>query len=113
VLRLAHLFEDRLVLSEGESGHDAIAGCMGVALRRAALFGRAPVAPDLELALRLFGFLGPTPADQVEFRRPLFSGAGHHYWDQRVIADLVPEETLRLRPGDVEGRDWKSLIHTP
>ncbi|HZU74363.1 MAG TPA: hypothetical protein VE990_16490 [Acidimicrobiales bacterium] len=109
-LRLAHLFQDRLRLVEGEDEHDVVAGCVAVAMRRAALFGRAPMGPDLELAFGLFGFLGEAPADLVEFRRQLFSGAGHHYWDQRVIADLVPDETLRRRPDQMAGADWRSLI---
>src|SRR2546421_9757295 len=41
-LTLAGRFADRLVLSEGEKFEDAVAGCLGVALRRAGPFGRAP-----------------------------------------------------------------------
>ena len=113
-LRLAREFSDRLVLAEGEHEHDAVVGCLGVALRRAAAFDRAPVAADLEMAFRLWGFLGDAPADLVAFRKPLFQGASHHYWDQRVIADHVPAATLRLTPAAVAERlsDWRSLIHT-
>ena len=52
------------------------------------------------------------PADLVAFRRPLFQAAAHHYWDQREIADLVPEATLRMAPADVQGRlaEWRSLL---
>ena len=58
-LLLAHTqFEDRLELSGGITAEDALVGCAAVASRRAALFGRAPVAKDIELALVLFGFLG-------------------------------------------------------
>lgn len=111
-LALADRFHGRLVLSEGEDTHDAVAGCLGVGLARASLFGRAPVVYDLELAFGLWGFLDPAPADLVEFRKPLFAGAGHHYWDQRVIVDLVPESTLRLTPAVVRQRlgEWRSLL---
>ncbi len=111
-LTLADRFHDRLVLSEGEDDHDVIAGCMGVAMARASLFGRAPVIHDLELAYGLFGFLDPPPADLVELRKPLFAGASHHYWDQRAIVDLVPQSTLRLTPADVRRRlkEWRSLL---
>ena len=111
-LRLARQFHDRLVLAAGEHDEDAVAGCLGVALRRASLFDRAPVAHDLEHAFRLWGFLGDAPSDLVEFRRPLFQGAAHHYWDQRVIADHVPADTLRLAPAQVAERlgEWRTLI---
>jgi len=51
----------------------------------------------------------------VEFRRPRFEEARHHYWDQRAIVDLVPEATLRLTPAQVKERqgDWKSLLANP
>ncbi len=111
-LTLARRFEDRLVLTDGEHPEDAVAGCLGVATKRCSLFGRAPVIYDLELAFTLWGYLGEAPADLVEFRRPLFEGARDHYWDQRRIADLVPEETLRLTPAQVRERlsDWRSLL---
>jgi hypothetical protein len=111
-LVLAERFHDRLVLTEGEDSHDVTAGCLGVGLARASLFGRAPVIHDLELAFGVFGFLDPAPADLVEFRRPLFAGASHHYWEQRAIVDLVPEATLRLTPAEVRRRlgEWRSLL---
>jgi hypothetical protein len=112
LLKLTEDFEDRVEVAEGEQAEDAIAGCAAVAMRRAALFGRAPVAHDLELALRLWGFLGGAPDDLVEFRRRLFGGAAHHYWDQRAVTDLVPDETLKLTPAKVADRlsDWRQLL---
>lgn len=111
-LVLARRFEDRLRVAEAEDPDDAVAGCLGVALRRASLFGRAPVIHDLELAYRLWGFLGEAPADLVAYRKPLFAGAAHHYWDQREIVDLVPESTLRLTPAEVGQRlsNWRELL---
>ena len=111
-LKLARRFEDRLQLAEGEHTEDAVAGCLGVALKRASLFGRSPVIYDLELAFSLFGFLGEAPADLVEFRREFFVAASHHYWDQRDIVDLVPDETLRMAPAQVRAQlgDWRSLL---
>ncbi len=86
--------------------------CAAVANRRAALFGRAPVAKDIELALVLFGFLGGAPADLVEWRASLFQAAAHHYQQQRSIVGAVSEETLRLSPADVRGRlsAWRSML---
>ncbi len=110
---LAERFHGRLLLIENEDEHDVVAGCLGVGLARASLFGRAPVIHDLELAYGLWGYLDPAPADLVVFRKPLFAGASHHYWDQRAIVDLVPEATLRLTPADVRRRvgEWRSLLN--
>ena len=114
-LLLARRFEDRLVLAAGESKDDAITGCLGVALKRASLFGRAPMIHDLDIAFRIWGFLGDAPRELVELRTPLFASVGnaHHYGDQRKIADLVPEATLRLQHTDVAARfpgEWRQLL---
>lgn len=104
-LRLARRFEDELLLSPGEHAADAIAGCLGVALKRAALFGRAPVAADLEVAFRVFGFLPPAPDESlVAWRKELFAGVSHphHYAETRHLVDLVPEAALRMAPSEVE-----------
>jgi hypothetical protein len=111
-LVLARRFEDKLVLAENEHMEDVAAGCLGVATKRSSLFGRAPVVYDLELAFTLWGFLAAPPEYLVEFRRPLFLGARHHYWEQRKITDLVPEETLRLTPAQVRERlaEWRGML---
>src|SRR5688500_502772 len=67
---------------------DAIAGCVPIALKRASLFGRAPVAHDLHLAFALWGFLEEAPPQPLaELRRRLFAGVAHphHYGDARAI----------------------------
>ena len=111
-LRLARHFAGRLELAPGESETDAVAGCLGVALKRAALYGRAPVIHDLEHAFTLFGYLGDAPEDLAETRRRIFAGAAHHYEEQRRIVDQVPAETLRLAPAEVRARlgDWQDLF---
>ena len=112
-LKLARRFDDRLVLADGEHKEDVVAGCLGVATKRSSLFGRAPVIHDLELAFTLWGFLTPPPEYLAEFRRPLFEGARHHYWEQRQISDLVPESTILMTPAQVRDRlsDWRSLLN--
>lgn len=113
-LKLARLIAPRLELAPHEHLDDAVAGCVGVGLKRAARFGRAPVIYDMELAYTLWGFLGGAPQDLVAFRRTVFLGAHHDYSLRRGIADRVREEALVLTPADVAGRltDWKSLIDT-
>lgn len=113
-LSLARRFHGQLGLLEGEDEHDVVAGCLGVALKRASLYGRAPVVHDLELAFSVFGFLGGTVVDDLRtFRRKLFQSAGHHYEQQRAIADLVPDATLRMTPAEVKqalAAGWRKLL---
>ena len=80
------------------AAEDAVVGCTAVAMRRAALFGRAPVVHDLTHAFTLWGFLPGAPDDLRVARAPLFRAAAHHYRVQRSIADCVADTTLRPRP---------------
>lgn len=114
-LKLGRRFEDRLELSVGEHVEDAVSGCTAVAMRRSALFGRAPVIHDLTLAFTLWGFLAGAPADLVAVREPLFRAASHHYQVQRTIADCVPAATLRMTPEQVADGlgGWRTLVELP
>jgi hypothetical protein len=111
-LGLARRFKGRLQLEPGESENDAVAGCFGCGSKRAARFGRAPVIYDMEWAYSLWGFLGGAPAELVTWRRGLFRGAAHDYWDQREIVDAVKVETFGLNPAQVRERltNWKELL---
>lgn len=116
VVKLAARFEEKLVLTAGEHADDALVGACAVALRRASLFGRAPVIGDVEVALTLFGFLGEAPAELVALRRELFDEVHHstiHYLAARGIAELVPEATLRQTPDAVASAcadDWRAPL---
>jgi hypothetical protein len=64
----------------------------------------------------MWGFLSDSPpADLVAVRRELFVGVGnaaHHYKEGRAIADMPPNETLRMSPSDVVTQvstHWRSL----
>ena len=114
-LKLAERFAGRLVLAAGEREDDALAGCVAVALRRASMFGRAPVVHDLRLALELFGFLGESDAESVAWRRDRFAGAASHhgYHVKLRLADLVPTETLRLTPAaaaSARAENWQAPL---
>ena len=81
----------------------------------ASMFGRAPVIHDLNMAFTMWGFFdAEPPRDLVERRAELFIGIGnvHHYAEGRVVADLVPDSTLRLSPQQVSQRypaNWRTL----
>lgn len=115
VLSLARRFEGKLTLTPGEHERDALAGAVGVALKRASVFGRAPVVHDLTIALTIWGFLGDAPADLVSLRKQLFAEVAHphHYAEQRRIADLVPVEVLRQTPQQIteaHKAGWHKLL---
>ena len=115
MLSLARRFEGKLTLTSGEHEKDALAGAVGVALKRASLFGRAPVVHDLTIALNIWGFLGDAPKELVELRKPLFEEAWHphHYAELRRLVDLVPEDALRMTPAEVaqvHRTRWRSLL---
>jgi len=120
-LWLADRFRDRLELGPSEHAEDVLAAAVAIALCRASLFGRAPVATDVELALALFGYLASdsgqsAPWDLVEYRRERIAGAAHDYWRRRAVADEVTEAALRMTPRAVdELRDshrdgWRQLL---
>ena len=114
-LKLAERFAGQLVLAPGEGEDDALAGCCAVAMRRASMFGRAPVMHDLRVALELFGFLDDADADLVAWRRDRFAGsAGHHGYHVKLrLAALVPAETLRLTPAVVaraRAENWQAPL---
>ncbi len=118
-LRLAEELKPELRLAENEHAEDVLSGAVMIGLRRAALFGRAPVRADLEVALNLFGFLEGAPEEVVEARQRYFAGVSHNYWQQRDLAEWVPDSTLRLRPSDVreiladEPEGWRDLAGVP
>lgn len=114
-LKLAKRFAEKLKLTPQERADDVLAGCCGVALRRASLFGRAPVVHDLRHALELFGFLDEAPDDLVSWRGPHFEGAANHhgYHIVRHIAELPSELALRVTPAQIAAdRDqhWKRML---
>lgn len=115
-LTLAEALRPTLQLPPDERVDDAIGGCLGIALRRASMFGRAPVVHDLTIAFTIWGFLDPSPPTElVQLRRHLFAGAGnprHGYGETRELADMVPESTLRLSPPQVAAAyptSWREL----
>jgi hypothetical protein len=115
-LTIAKKLAPRLQLADGERLDDAIRGCVGIALRRASLFSRAPVVHDLNIAFTAWGFFDENPpADLLERRAELFEGVGnvnHHYAEGRRIADLVPEATLRMTPDEADAAypsRWRDL----
>lgn len=107
--RLVRAFDGRLHLGD-VAQDDAISGCVGVAMKRAALFTRAPVIHDLTAAFTMFGFLDPEPsADLVSFREAAFAQveSHHHYTERQLLLDSVPDAVL-IRPHDAIAADYRA-----
>jgi hypothetical protein len=116
-LRIAAQLQPKIRLQPGEHVDDAVRGCLGVALRRASIFSRAPVVHDLTIAFTIWGFYDANPPEElVRLRATMFEGlrlVGHHYMEARAVADLPPEATLRMTPAQVADaypRDWRTLV---
>lgn len=118
VYTLTPLFDTKLILTDGEYRGDVDAGCIGVALKRASQFHRAPVVHDLRIAYTLFGFLDENaPKELIEFRKTAFAEVHYsfHYFERRAIADMVSNEVLMQTPDEVATRyrtDWKDQVST-
>lgn len=116
-LRIASKLRPKLELQDGEDADDVVQGCLGVALRRASIFSRAPVVHDWTIAFTIWGYYdADPPTELVELRRPMFEGLrhhGHHYLEARAVADMPPEQTLRMTPQQVTDAypaDWRELL---
>lgn len=117
--RLVRQFAGKVYIADDEREDDVVAGVIAVAMKRAGLFGRAPVVHDLTVGFALWGFLNDKPPGELfAVRRRLFEECSnpHHYAELRAIADAVPEATLQMSHAAVvaaHGRDWRSLLRLP
>jgi hypothetical protein len=111
-LTLAARFHGQIAAVFPETVHDAENLAAHVAMRRGAVFGRAPVLTDVELGFTLFGWLGDAPADLVEWRRKAVAGVAHNYPRRVSLVEAIPEWVIRQRPDQVRDRiaDWKHLL---
>ena len=116
---LARRFEGKLTLTPGEHEKDALAGAVAVALKRASLFGRAPVVHDLtdrphDLGLPRRGTRRPGRAPQAPLRggvapAPLRRAASA----RRPRSGGHPAPAPRPRSPTLHRADWRSLLGEP
>jgi hypothetical protein len=98
---LAERAKDRVRVGAHEHLHDAISVVAEVAGKRAASFGRAPVMPDIDVAIKALGYDGYADNDFIELRTGLVQDASHAYRRRRTIVDAVPDAALRTPDADV------------
>ena len=92
---------------------DAVAVVAEIAAKRAAIFGRAPVIDDVDVAIdaaRLRRRRPTTPSSRSV--RSSCTSAAHEYLRRRTMVDAVPESLLRKRMAEVaESVDaWRSQL---
>ena len=74
-IKLARTFADKVHLQAGERFDDAVGGSLGIALRRASVFSRAPVIHDLTIAFTIWGWLDPAaPTELLDARKGAVRG---------------------------------------
>jgi len=103
-LLLTNRVAETFARSPLEHGGDVETVVAALAMKRAASFGRAPVAADVECAALVLGYLGSPSAEFVELRAEAVDDAHHDYEAVRAICDAVPLEVLRLAPGALTSR---------
>lgn len=114
-LKLAEALRDKLVLTEGESADDVLAGAVHIGLKRASQFTRAPIIHDLKIALTIWGFLADAPAELVDLRKEKFEGVAnpHHWVHMRELVDMTSDDVLRRTPAQIEAEhrsNWRLLL---
>ncbi len=115
-LTLADFVRDELTLTGDEKWEDVRTLIAAVGMRRASIFGRAPVIHDLRLAAGLFGYdLADAPGELVDYRRDAASDTAHvhHYDHLRDVVDRIDDDTLRLTPhsaAELRESDWRSAV---
>jgi hypothetical protein len=115
-LVLARRLSERLHLEAGEQEDDVVAGCVGVALKRASLLGRAPVIHDLTAAYTIWGYLdAKAPDELVALRRRAFDEVALplHYTERHRIVAAVRDDglrTLHTAIADAHEADWRALL---
>ena len=117
VLKIVGRLRGEIRLTPGELLADAESVGVAVALKRASIFGRAPILADLRVAYTVWGmFDAQPPAELLAVRVARFEGmrhVAHHYPLLRALVNAVPAETLRLDPvsaTEAYRRDWRSLL---
>lgn len=115
-LTMAARYRGKLQLSPGEKESDALAGAAAIAMKRAALAGRAPILADVKVALTIWGFLSASPpAELVELRKDVFEEVHNpaDYPRLRNLADMVPAEVLSADPDTIaraHNIDWRRCL---
>lgn len=103
-LKLVHRVADSMVVAAHEPRDDAVSVTADLAMRRAALRGRAPIPEDVDVAMTLLGYDGSADESFAAWRAGAVSHAGHDYPARREIVDGPPDEVLTLEASEAVAR---------
>jgi hypothetical protein len=103
-LTLAQRMESQLALAPHEHLADALAVVSELAMKRAALYGRAPVMSDIECAALVLGYLGGAPPEFAKWRSVVVEEAHESYHRRRALCDAVDLDVIRLAPKALSDR---------
>ncbi len=118
-LTLTDVARDELHLAAGEHWDDVKSLIAAIAMRRASLFGRAPVIHDVRVAAGLFGYDDPgAPDDLVAYRRDAADETAHAHHDDhlRDVVDRISDDVLCLVPDKAAAArrdDWRCAVGAP
>ena len=109
---LAERAANRLRLDPSEHKDDAVAVIAEIGGKRAAMFGRAPVIADVDVAIMLLGYDGTADSSFLRTRAHLVHEAAHDYPRRRALVDAVSDDLLRLRGLELEQRvgAWRAEL---
>lgn len=95
---------DTLTVTPNERIDDVEKVVAQLAMRRATMFGRAPVMQDIDVARHILGLDRHQKLDAklVEARTHALHNIAHEYPRQRAIVNEVPESLLRSNPDDLD-----------
>lgn len=118
-LTMVERYRGKLLLQpSGDAAEaDVLRGAAEIAMKRAALSGRAPILADVTVALTVWGFLDANPDPElVALRRDMFEAVHHtpaEYFRLRALPDAVPARVLASTPAAVAHHhsvDWRSCL---
>lgn len=115
-ISLTERFRESLQLHDGEAVPDVLAGAAAIAMKRAGLFGRAPISADVEIGLTVWGYLDANVDEElVSLRRQWFEEihTRHFYMERRRVADAMPDELLLQTSAEIKAAyadDWRACL---
>lgn len=109
-LKLARIAIEKIGAGHTEHTGDMVVVISAVAIKRAALYSRAPVIHDVNFAMRLFGYVGEIPSDLKSVRHSLIAGAAHDYFKVRHITETIPVSVLELDLAEVDSSAWLAKL---
>ena len=110
-LLLADLTIEHVTLEPVERKEDAVSAIATIAIRRAAVLGRAPFIGDVAVARSLLGYDGDGPSEFTVWRARQLAGIAHDPDLQQRLADVAMPAIESCDPIDANVvRTWREAL---